>query len=259
MWSRSHRAASAATETLEAVAPNRRQHHRQKLRNLAYIKVDSTNGGILLDVGESGMATRVVAPLCLDQPVHLRVDLPDPRLHFEAEGRVAWTDSTGQTGIELLELSPRSGHLLKEWLFSQLLADAHRLAGNAAGELQFSATPRPAIRIQPLSPRPTPAPKPVRLLWLPVSTHGFARLVDGLALLCAVLLFSVLSLTLIDVLPTWPVATALLFATSGIFALLYGFLFSLWFKTTPGRRLAELAGRGSARRMSTEEDPTRFR
>ncbi|HLW88861.1 MAG TPA: PilZ domain-containing protein [Terriglobales bacterium] len=254
MWSRSHRTAS--TETAEPPAPGRRRHHRQKLRNLAYVNVDAANGGILLDIGESGMATRVLAPLIPDQPVHLRVDLADPRVHLEADGRVAWINSTGLAGIEFLDSSPRAARLLREWLFTQLLSDAHRLGGNAAGELQFSTASRPAIR---LSPQPASAQKPLRLLWLPVSVPGFARLVDGLALLCAVLLFSVLALTLTDVLPTWPIAAALLFGVSGIFALLYGFLFSLWFKTTPGRRLAELAGRASAGRMSKKDDQARFR
>jgi len=252
MWSRSHRSDSASDEAL--APPKRRRHHRQKLRNLAYVKVDSTNGGILLDIGESGMATRVLSPLSPDQPVQLRVDLAEPRLHLEADGRVAWVNSTGLAGIEFLDPSARSGRLLKEWLLTRLFANAHRLRGNTADELQFSTTSRPAIRLSPHA-----AQKPLRLLWLPVSPHGFARLVDGLALLCAVLLFSVLSLTLIDVLPTWPIAAALLFGVSGIFALLYGFLFSLWFKTTPGRRLAELAGRGAARRISKKEDQTRFR
>jgi hypothetical protein len=252
MLSRSHQSALA-----EAVAPpRRRHHHRQKLRNLAYVKLDTTNGGILLDIGESGMATHVLSPLRPDQPVHLRVDLADPRLHLEADGRVAWINSTGLAGIELLDSSPRSRRLLKEWLFTQLLADAYRLSGDAAGELQFSTGPRPTIRLDTARP-PVAAQPSLRLLWLPVSSSGFARLVDGLALLCAVLLFSVLSLTLIDVLPSWPIAAALLFGVSGIFALLYGFLFSLWFKTTPGRRLAELAA--SARRMPRREDQTRFR
>ena len=237
------------------VAPQRRRHHRQKLRNLAYAKLDTTNGGILLDIGEAGMATQVLAPLHPDEPVHLQVDLAEPRLHLEADGRVAWVNSTGLAGIELLELSPRSGRLLREWLFTQLLADAYRLRGNAVGELQFSSSSRPAIRIEP---RVTPASKPLRLLWLPVSANGFARLVDGLALLCAVLLFSVLALTLTDVLPSWPIAVALLFGVSGIFLLVYAGLFSLWFKATPGKRLAALAGRGVARRMK-EQDQARFR
>jgi len=201
------------------------------------------------------MAARVVAPLRPDQPVHLRVDLPDPRLHFEAEGRVAWADSTGQTGIELVEFSPRFRRLLKEWLFTQLLADAQRLQGNTAAELLFSETSRPAIR---LAQRPVPLQRPLRLLWMPVSASGFARLVDGLALLCAVLLFSVLSLALTDVLPSWPIAAALLFGVSSIFVMLYGFLFSVWFGTTPGTRLAELAGRAT-RRVLKREDQDRFR
>ncbi|MGH9500416.1 MAG: PilZ domain-containing protein [Terriglobales bacterium] len=254
MWSRSHRDLSAPAETL--VAPERRRHRRQKLRNLAYAKLDSDNGGILLDICESGMAAHVLSPLHPEQPVRLRVDLAEPHVHLQAEGRVAWTNSAGLSGIELLELPPRSARMLKEWLFTQLLADAHRLRDNAAGELLFSNASRPAIRLDRPSP---PAQKPLRLLWLPVSAPGFARLVDGMALLCAVLLFSVLSLTLTDVLPSWPLAVALLLAVGGIFTLLYGFLFSLWFKTTPGKRLAELAARSSARRVKTKEDQTRFR
>jgi hypothetical protein len=220
--------------------------------------MDSSNGGILLNLGESGMATRVIAPLVLNQPVQLRIDLTDPRLHLEGEGRVAWVDSTGQAGIEFVELSPRSGRMLKEWLFTQMLADAHRQLGNSAGELLFSDSSRPAIRLNS-APQPAAEPRPLRLLWLPVSALGFARLVDGLALVCAVLLFSVLSLALTDVLPSWPIAAALLFGVSGIFALLYGFLFSLWFKTTPGKRLAELAERSAARAMYKKEDQPRFR
>lgn len=251
MWSGSHSAASATVE-----APHeRRRRRRHKLRNLAYVQLNSSNGGILLDIGESGMAARAVTPLESGQSVHLRVDLPDPRLHFEAEGRVAWLDSAGQTGIELLELSRRSGRLLKDWLFTQVLADAERLQGNTAAELLFSPSSRPAIRIQ----RPLPLRKPLRLLGLPVSAQGFARLVDGLALLCAVLLFSVLSLTLTDALPSWPIAAALLFGVSGIFALLYGCLFSLWFRTTPGKRLSELAGRSPGRGPLRQERETRFR
>jgi hypothetical protein len=256
MWSRSRRAAAAPPEAL--VPAGRRRHHRQKLRSLAFVKLDSANGGILLDIGESGMATQVLSPLSPDQPVHLRVDLADPRLHLEADGRVAWMNSAGLAGIELLEPSPRFQRMLREWLFTQMLADAHRLRGNAAEELLFSSSSRPAIRLDSVR-QPLPPPRPLRLLWLPVSARGFARLVDGLALLCAVLLFSVLSLTLIDVLPSWPVAVALLFGVSGMFALLYAFLFSLWFKTTPGQRLAELAGRAAGRRVNAKEGQTRFR
>ncbi|MFZ0286937.1 MAG: PilZ domain-containing protein [Terriglobales bacterium] len=253
MWSRSHRA--AADEAL--APPRRRRHHRQKLRNLAYVKVDASNGGILLDIGESGMATHVLAPVSPEQPVHLSVDLADPRLHVEAEGRVAWINSSGMAGIEFLDSSPRASRLLKDWLFTQLLSDANRLSGNPAAELLFSSTPRPAIRLANAQ-LAKPIKKPLRLLWLPVSAHGFARLVDGLALLCAVLLFSVLALTLTGALPSWPIAAVLLLGAGGIFALLYGFLFSLWFGTTPGRRLAELAGRVSVR-PARKEDPTRFR
>ena len=163
-------------------------------------------------------------------------------------------------------MAVRSRRLLKEWIFAQLLADAYRSAGNTAAELLFSESPLPAIHLDEPAVRPNrfSAHKGqfarLRLLWFPVSLRGFSTVVDGLVLLCAVLLFSVVTLTLTDTLPSWPVAALLALGVTAIFAALYWFLFSVWFGITPGRRLADLACRDAMRRMgSREEDRTRFR
>lgn len=261
------RPAAPATGTILGLTPqSRRRHFRQTIRNLAYVKLDSTNGGVLRDVSEVGIATQALTALHPDQRVQLRIDLPNPHLHFEAEGRVAWTDPSGQAGIEFLDLAVRSRRLLKEWIFAQLLADAYRSAGNTAAELLFSESPLPAIHLDEPAVRPNrfSAHKGqfarLRLLWFPVSLRGFSTVVDGLVLLCAVLLFSVVTLTLTDTLPSWPVAALLALGVTAIFAALYWFLFSVWFGITPGRRLADLACRDAMIRMgSREEDRTRFR
>lgn len=242
MARRSHLAAHALAGVVEAVPQNRRRGHRQRISNLAYVKLGASNGGVLRDVSEFGIAMQTLSPLRQEQEVHVQLDLPNPRLHLEALGRVAWSDSEGQAGVEFGDLPPRSVRLLKEWLFTQVLADAHRAGGDA--ELLFSSAVRAPIRLQPmpsLMPRAKTV-RPLRMRWFALSARKFSRVVDGLVLLCAVLLFSLLSLIMTDTLPSWPLAVVFVVSSAAIFAGLYWLLFAGWFGTTPGTRLAELAG-----------------
>ena len=182
----------------------------------------------------------------------------------------------GQAGVEFLELAPRSRRMLKDWIFTQLLAAAQRdsvesvfaqrLENEEATELQFSPVSRPVIPLQPAvvghAVRRDIQRRPERLrvagLAVPLSLQGLAGLVDALVLLCAVLLFTLTSLAMTDVLPSWTVGVAFLTAVTAAIAGLYWFIFSTWFGTTPGQRLALLARFDSAARRC-EEDRTRFR
>ena len=250
--------------TVEPVPQNRRLRYRQKLRTLAYLKLDSGNGGVVRDVSETGIAVQLLTPLRADEQVHVGLELPNPRLRFEAEARVAWTDSLGQAGLEFSDLAPRSRRLLKEWLFTQILQDAHRGFGDAA-ELLFSSAARPAIRLEETLPSFHPVPlntesPSVRLLWFNISALRFSRFVDGTALLCAVLLFSLLALFFTDVLPSWPLAIAFVLAAAVVFAAVYWFVFGVWFGITPGGRLAELASSEIAKKSRpTRLERSRFR
>ena len=92
-------------------------------------------------------------------------------MRVEATGRVAWADPMGQAGMEFLPLPQRSGRLLKEWIFVQLMASAQHSAGDSAllygkssqeaAELLFSSRARPAIRLEPgeAAARPSEADK----------------------------------------------------------------------------------------------------
>jgi PilZ domain len=235
-------------------AANRRHHYRQKIRNLSYISLEPSSRGILRDLSESGAAVQVLAPLNFNQQIHFRLDLSNPRARVEGEGRVAWTDSLGQAGVEFVEVPNRSHRLLKDWLLTQVLADAQRAAGDPAAGLLFSFTSRPAIRLEPARSQ-----RRLQLLWFRVPVERFARLVDCMAMLCAVLLFNVMALTLTDTLPSWPVALALVLAVTAVFAGLYWFLFSVWFRITPGHRLAELACQERGSRKNQADVRARFR
>ena len=233
---------------------NRRRHYRQKVRNLAYIVWDPDTCGVLRDLSESGGAVQVLVPLHRDQQIKFRLDLSNPRARVEGHGRVVWSDPLGQAGIEFVGLPHRSRRVLKDWLFTQVLADAHRAAGDPEAGLLFSFTSRPAIRLEPAQSRRT-----LRFLWLRVPLDRFARLVDCLALICAVLLFNVMALTMTDTLPSWPIVIGMVLAVAAVFGGLYWFLFSRWFGITPGRRLAELACQERRGNKKPAEARARFR
>jgi len=257
-----------------AVAPRRkRQHHRHQVNSLAYVNVGQGNGGIIRDLAETGIAIQAVAPLQVNQQVQLRFELVSPRVRVETMGRVAWADSGGQAGIEFTALQQRSRRLLKEWLFTHLLTSAQNAAwdtifaqGQPAtdAQLQFSAGAREPIR---LAARASTAlnPKDCRHATLhicgariPIQARVLSRLVDGLILLAAVLLFSAVGISITHVFPSWPTAFVMVAVLTSVIACLYGFLFNFWIGTTAGASLARLASRNSDE-IHLEEERPRFR
>src|SRR3989442_15985889 len=104
---------AGAEESRAVVAPRRqRRHYRQKIRSVAYVSLDHANGGIIRNLSEVGVAIQAVAPLRVNQQVHLRFDLLSPRLRVEGSGQVAWANSMGQAGVEFLTIPQPSRRLL---------------------------------------------------------------------------------------------------------------------------------------------------
>jgi hypothetical protein len=272
------RAAPASKADAAGLTPlGRRLHYRHQVQSLAYVNLDQANGGIIRNLGDTGIAIQAVAPLYINQQVFLRFDLANPRVRLEATGRVAWADPVGQAGVEFLTLSPRSRRLLKEWIFIQLLASAQHCSGDSsllygkssaeAAELLFSSQARPAIRLEreanltlPGKEKDTPYPT-VHLPWLPfaLAATTLSRLVDGLILLSAVLLFAMICMALIGVVPAWPVALVIGMGAAAVFALVYRFLFLFWIGGTPGDWLAGLTDGAFDGEEARADDRPRFR
>lgn len=243
-----------------------RLHYRQKLRTLAYLQLNSQNAGIIRDVSQSGAAVQVLTPFDVNRRVRIGLDLPYPRLRFEAESRIVWTDSFGQAGLEFLELAPRSDRLLKEWLLTQLLTNAEGWARDEREELLFSSPSRAAIHLQEetvSAPKQRPfgrEAQPIGLLWSTLSPLRLSRIVDGMALSGAVLLFSLLTLFLTDAFPRGTVAVVFLAGLTAVFGLLYWVVFAVGFGITPGNRLAQLARSQPGETSCADElGGTRFR
>ena len=242
-----------------------RRHYRHQIQTLAYLNLDQSNGGIIRNLGDAGIAVQAVAPLSTDQRVFLRFDLANPKVRIEGTGRVAWADPVGQAGIEFLSLSQRSRRGLKEWIFIQLLTAALQSAegltfvdgnGGEAAELLFSSASRPAIRLpaarvaaEAREEESDAGQRSVRLSWLPfsISASALSRLVDGLILTSAVLLFAVIGMAMIGAVPAWPILVLLGLGVAGVFTIVYRFLFLFWIgehtRTLPGTAHKQCTGR----------------
>src|ERR1700690_446752 len=133
-----------AVEAEARVCPRRRRSPRHGVRPLTYAKLDQENGGIILDMTESGVAIQAVGSLQAGQEVQLRFEVNSPRVRVEARGRVAWADWGGKAGIQFLGVTPRVQRALRDWLLLQMLSAAaasgrDSMVSSREMELKFSA------------------------------------------------------------------------------------------------------------------------
>jgi len=220
-----------------------RSHYRHELGTLTYVTLDEANGGIIRNLNRDGVAVQAVAPLRELQDIRVRFELRFPRLRVDARGKVCWSTRSGQCGIRFVDLAPRMGHQIDEWIFSNLLDALARDQNNLENAgLRLSPAPHPAIRIDPVpSDRHLTDPQ---LNWLsrPLSGRALTWLVDGLAVLAGVLLFTLIFLSIAHELPSWPLTLAAFCGAVVFITGVYWSLFAVFGGPSLGARLAEVAG-----------------
>jgi outer membrane biosynthesis protein TonB len=100
--------------------PERRSHQRHQIRSLAYIELDEGNGGILLNVSESGLAVQAVTPLMDECLPNMRLQLSENVAPIAAVGQIVWTTNSRKVaGIRFLSLPEEAAGLVKEWIASE--------------------------------------------------------------------------------------------------------------------------------------------
>src|SRR6202162_3189400 len=112
-----------------AGAPNgeRRRILRQKLHTPVYASFNGPQTGMvvdlseLLDLHEEGFAVRTSERLEINRAVTLCLELPETKSYIHGSGQVIWSDDAGRGGIRFSGLPESSRHILKEWLFTNLL------------------------------------------------------------------------------------------------------------------------------------------
>ena len=131
----------------------RRRCVRQKLHTPVYVSFNGPQTGMvvdlseLLDLHEDGFAVQTSEPLETNRAVTLCLDLPETKSYIHGSGQVIWSDEMGRGGIRFSALPESSRHILKEWLFANLLiaCSNHVARTEQLARHEEEKLPRPAL------------------------------------------------------------------------------------------------------------------
>jgi len=106
-----------------------RRNLRVKLNELAYIKLDSGNGGIVLDVSTGGLGLQLAVPLGDQNTIRFRLSMESIG-GAHATGEVEWRDETKRrVGLHVTQLPVEMHDQVQIWLGSQPQSSTEWSAG----------------------------------------------------------------------------------------------------------------------------------
>src|ERR1700722_7027745 len=102
-------------------APERRRNPRVAPTLLTYVSFGGSNGGMVLDVSETGMALATALPMPEAQTLNIAIPSDQPHQLIEVRGTIVWiSDSKRRVGVRLLDPSPASRDFLRKWVCAVL-------------------------------------------------------------------------------------------------------------------------------------------
>ena len=94
--------------------------------------VDSDNGGILLNLSESGLALQAVAPFAGLTRVTLRIQPPKPRKRLDLNAEITWlSESKKEAGLQFLELADDARVEIANWISAEGGAGVRSVTGDS--------------------------------------------------------------------------------------------------------------------------------
>ncbi len=102
-------------------ASDRRLQKRATPTSCAYTALDDINGGMVLNVSETGMAVGAADPLVVaDYLPHIRFRLPNVGQRIKASAQVVWlAESKKQVGIRFVDLTTEARNQIANWIASE--------------------------------------------------------------------------------------------------------------------------------------------
>lgn len=99
-------------------SPTERRHHaRFQLPTLAYVELDRSNGGIILNLSEGGLSVQAAISLMDDALPSVRFQLRPSKEWIETGARVVWSGANRKLlGLEFLDLQSEARLRLRNWI-----------------------------------------------------------------------------------------------------------------------------------------------
>jgi TonB family protein len=133
-----------------------RLHPRRKLAQMAYVELAQDNGGILLNLGEGGLAVQSALALSSQEFPGFRFQLPHTQGWLRASGRVAWmSESKKEAGIQFLDLHEHARAQIRAWVAKE--GEPEPGKDVQAPAMPDQEQPPTEIRSQSFAPKPKQA------------------------------------------------------------------------------------------------------
>jgi periplasmic protein TonB len=122
------KAEAAAPDTegdvpVEAIAPTRDRRLRMRATpaSRAYVQLDGTNGGTVLNISETGMAVAAADPLLLDDDLpQIRFQIPSSSQSIEVSAQIVWLGETKKSaGMRFVDLTAEARNQISNWIASE--------------------------------------------------------------------------------------------------------------------------------------------
>ncbi len=139
--------------------PDRRARVRHSPKSLTYVKIGGANGGVILDISESGMSVASAEPLTEVPLPALTFRLPHLDHTFTTSAELVWNSDTRQSaGLRFGSLSTQDRLQIKNWIKTELYAEAfpatdtRMLANRQPMPHPVMPKPRPSSRVSNCAP-----------------------------------------------------------------------------------------------------------
>ena len=114
----------------------RRNFLRHPLKSLAYVEVGAANGGVILNLGEGGLAVQAVSEIHGSKLDLVRFQCEPARNWIETAAKIAWTsESRTVAGLEFVGLSDSVRDQIRNWIdldAKGVLPESHARAAASA-------------------------------------------------------------------------------------------------------------------------------
>src|ERR1700676_1232144 len=114
--------------------PGQTQIHERRLqprvlpKTLIYVACGESNGGMVLNVSDDGMAISMAIPVGDEAYSNLHVRMNGLAQSIKVHGRMAWTTrSKKRAGIQLVDISDQQREQIREWLAQEGVRDVNLL------------------------------------------------------------------------------------------------------------------------------------
>src|SRR3984957_15574614 len=116
---------------------DRRLHARQRIHSLSYVKMGDSNGGIVLNISETGISVQAAAVLDPSEPVTLSLEIPRVRNRVEVKGEIAWlSPSKKEAGIRFVDLPESTLKQIQKWMAREASPEQFENETDPVGEPQ---------------------------------------------------------------------------------------------------------------------------